>query len=98
MIKHKKIYIDYFGYDVGDRIICEVCEYNYNNGDGVLNEAVEIHHISPRGLGGSKLKDYPENLMAVCREHHNKAERDEEFNKLCKIIHLKKVIKHIEDE
>tara|TARA_R100001086_G_scaffold242329_2_gene169961 strand:+ start:347 stop:649 length:303 start_codon:yes stop_codon:yes gene_type:complete len=98
MIKHKKIYIDYFGYDVGDRIICEVCEYNYNNGDGVLNEAVEIHHISPRGLGGSKLKDYPENLMAICREHHNKAERDKEFNKLCKIIHLKKVIKHIEDE
>ena len=104
MIKHKKIYIDYFGYDVGDIIICEVCQYYFDNmrelnrDFAVLNEAVDIHHISPRGLGGSKLKDYPENLMAICREHLNKAERDKEFNKLCKIIHLKNIIKHIEDE
>ena len=47
MKKHTKIYLDYFGYDAGDFIACEVCK----------NKAVDIHHIEPRGMGGSKTKE-----------------------------------------
>lgn len=30
---------------------------------------LDLHHIIPRGMGG---KDEPENLMALCRDCHNK--------------------------
>ena len=35
---------------------------------------MDIHHIEPRGAGGSKAKDYIENLMSLCRSCHNRAE------------------------
>lgn len=60
MRKHTKIYMDYFGYDISDFIPCEVCGKN----------AVDINHIVARGMGGSKTKDNIENLMAMCRQHH----------------------------
>jgi predicted restriction endonuclease len=31
---------------------------------------VDIHHIEARGMGGSKHADRIENLMALCRKHH----------------------------
>lgn len=62
MVKHKKIYLDYFGYDEGDYIPCEVCN----------SPAVDIHHIKARGMGGSKTKDVIENLMGLCRTCHVK--------------------------
>ena len=105
MINHKKIYCNYFGYDVGDVIICEVCKYNceqpfaFSLGlPAVLKEAVDIHHIIPRGMGGSKLRDYPENLIALCRECHEEVERCKEKNKRCYVIHLKNIIKKIEED
>ena len=101
MENHKKIYCNYFGYDVGDTIKCEVCLYDLHlpfSEKTKVRVAVDIHHISPRGMGGSKLKDYPENLMALCREHHLQAELSKDFNKRCKVIHLKNIIKKIEDE
>jgi 5-methylcytosine-specific restriction endonuclease McrA len=60
MKPHTKIYMNYFGYDTSDFIPCEVCG----------SQAVDIHHIKPRGIGGSKTKDTIENLMALCRKHH----------------------------
>jgi predicted restriction endonuclease len=33
-------------------------------------QAVDIHHIEARGMGGSKHADRIENLMALCRKHH----------------------------
>jgi hypothetical protein len=60
MKQHTKIYFDYFGYDVTDFIPCEICE----------KKAIDINHIKPRGMGGSKKADNIENLMAVCRECH----------------------------
>jgi hypothetical protein len=62
MQKHTKIYIEFFGYDTSDFIECEVCG----------SRAVDIHHIDARGMGGSQLKDFIENLMALCRSCHNK--------------------------
>lgn len=62
MKKHTEIYMDYFGYDKTDFIPCEVCE----------SQSVDIHHIKPRGMGGSKTKDVIENLQALCRPCHIK--------------------------
>ena len=60
MKRHTKIYMAYFGYVLDDFIPCEVCGSRAN----------DIHHIENRGSGGSRTKDYIENLMAVCRPCH----------------------------
>tara|TARA_R110002012_G_scaffold13629_1_gene57916 strand:- start:14860 stop:15114 length:255 start_codon:yes stop_codon:yes gene_type:complete len=60
MNNHTKIYCDFFNYDEGDFIPCEICK----------RKAVDIHHIDSRGMGGSKKKDTIKNLMAVCRNCH----------------------------
>jgi len=60
MKTHTKIYLKHFGYDVSDRILCEVCNA----------VAVDIHHIRSRGMGGSSGANDISNLMAVCRECH----------------------------
>jgi len=60
MKSYTKIYMDYFGYDTSDFISCEVCG----------NQAVDINHIIPRGMGGTNKPDEMKNLMAVCRKCH----------------------------
>ncbi len=60
MRKHTQIYLQGMGYKKTDFIPCEVCG----------RQAVDIHHIKARGMGGSKDKDEIENLMAVCRSCH----------------------------
>ena len=60
MKKHTKVYLDGMGYSTTDWIPCEVCQ----------SQAVDIHHIEARGMGGSKEADTIENLMALCRKCH----------------------------
>jgi predicted restriction endonuclease len=62
MKNHVKIYLDYFGYDISDTILCEICGA----------KAVDIHHIEARSMGGNPKgdKDTIENLMALCRKDH----------------------------
>jgi hypothetical protein len=60
MKNHVKKYFEYFGYDKNSFIECEVCGA----------KAVDIHHIERRGMGGSKSADRIENIMALCRKHH----------------------------
>lgn len=60
MKKYVLNYLNWFNYDLSDFIPCEVCGA----------QAVDIHHIDCRGMGGSKHKDNIENLMAVCRKCH----------------------------
>jgi hypothetical protein len=79
MQKHTKIYINHFGYTLADFIPCEICG----------GQATDIHHIEPKGMGGSKTKDYIENLIAVCRDDHNRCHDSKEFNETAKNIHLK---------
>ena len=69
----------HFGYGIQDFIPCTTCG----------SRAVDIHHIERRGMGGSKTKDIIENLAALCRKCHNKAESSKEFNKKVKEKHLK---------
>ena len=52
--------------------LCEMCEK-----DGKVNEAVEVHHITPISYAESELEmkelGYnPNNLMALCKECHHK--------------------------
>ena len=66
MKPHTKNYFDYYGidYDIAtgyhDYIDCEVCR----------KQAVDIHHIQPKGSGGS---DQVQNIIALCRDCHTKA-------------------------
>lgn len=78
MQKHTKIYLEYYGYDETDFIGCECCG----------KPAVDIHHLIAKGMGGSKTKDYIENLIAVCRKCHEKCHKSPIFNCNAKEIHL----------
>lgn len=63
MKRHVSIYLDHFGYTIADWIPCEIPDCG--------QRAVDIHHIHARGMGGSDERDRIENLMALCREHHD---------------------------
>ena len=60
MKNHTKVYLKGMGYTTTEWIGCEVCG----------GTAVDIHHIESRGMGGSKIADTIENLMALCRNCH----------------------------
>ena len=62
------------------------------------NQAQDTHHLSPRGMGGYKCADYIENLAALCREHHLKAEHDLKSNDQVKIHLLNQVIKQAKSD
>ena len=79
MKKYIKIYMDYHDYVLDDVILCSAC--------GTV--AVDIHHLEGRKMGGSKNKDFIENLIALCRRCHIKAETDKVFNN-----QLKELNKH----
>lgn len=81
MKKHVKIYLDYFGYDVNSFIDCEVCG----------SKAVDIHHIEPRGMGGSKTKDVITNLQALCRACHIEMGDKKQYKEFLKERHLIKL-------
>lgn len=80
--KHKKIYLDFFKYKEGDYVPCECCS----------KPATDIHHISPRGMGGDPQgkKDVIENLVGLCRACHDQT-RDAKFNDQVKKNHLLRV-------
>ena len=80
MKKHVKIYMDYHDYVLDDVILCSAC--------GTV--AVDIHHLEGRKIGGSKKKDFIENLIALCRRCHIKAETDKNFNNQLKELNKKK--------
>jgi len=82
MKKHTKIYMKHHNYDISDWIACEHCGAT----------AVDIHHIDGRGLGGDPKGQLNklENLIALCRTCHIKAETNKEFNYTLKIQNLKK--------
>tara|TARA_B100000029_G_scaffold6331_1_gene6855 strand:- start:236 stop:511 length:276 start_codon:yes stop_codon:yes gene_type:complete len=78
MKNHVRVYLKFWGYAVSslsqEKIPCDYCQK--------LN--TEVHHISKRGSGGSKKKDTPENLVALCRTCHTMADHNKEFNDMVK--------------
>jgi 5-methylcytosine-specific restriction endonuclease McrA len=83
MKKHTKTYLNYFGYDTTDFIPCEICG----------NQAVDIHHIEARGMGGNPKgdKDEIDNLMAVCRNCHEEFGDRAEHKHMLKVVHKVKM-------
>ena len=61
-------------------------------------EGTDIHHLSSRGMSGSKCKDYIENLICLCRSCHNKCHKDKEFNTKTRIINLRNIADKLESE
>jgi ribosome-binding protein aMBF1 (putative translation factor) len=78
---HTKIYLNHFGYDVSDFIPCEICG----------KQAVDIHHIDCKGMGGSKQKDVIDNIMAVCRNCHIKFGDKKQFKEYLIEVHKNKL-------
>lgn len=69
MQKHHKVYTEYFPSHTG-YYSCEICG----------KKAEDIHHIKRRSEFGKKTKDQQdqiENLIALCRDCHNKAHANE---------------------
>ena len=94
MAKHKEIYIEFFQIGEQDYIPCEC---------GCGKRAVDVHHISKRGMGGSKYKDMIFNLAGLARDCHTKADKDILFNERIREMHERKVVayalanpKHVE--
>lgn len=81
MKKYTRTYLNYFGYDETDFIPCEVCN----------KQAVDIHHIQAKGIGGSKTKDNIENIMALCRECHIKYGDKKQYKEFLTDIHATKI-------
>jgi len=70
--------MDFFGYQISCWMPCEICG----------NQAVDLHHIEARGMGGSDTKDNIENLMALCRGHHVKFGDKKQHKEMLKEVHL----------
>ena len=79
MQKHTQIYLQGMGYKTTDFIPCEVCG----------SQAVDIHHINARGMGGSKTADVIENLMGLCRKCHIEYGDKKQYKEFLKETHLK---------
>lgn len=78
--------MDYFGFDTGDFIPCEICG----------KTAQDINHIDARGMGGNPNgdKDVIENLQAVCRPCHVNIGDKSELKEKLKYDHLKYMEKY----
>lgn len=74
MKPHVRIYLRHFGYGETEFIPCEICG----------SKAVDVHHINGRCKGCDTIQ----NLMALCRDCHNKAEREEIKPEEFQFIHL----------
>jgi len=64
-MNYKKIFYKFWKIGEQDNVICDYCKCRL---------AVDIHHIKYRSQGG---KDEVENLIALCREDHEKAHKKE---------------------
>ena len=80
MQKHVKLYMKHYDYGEQDFVPCEHCG----------SKSVDIHHIDPKGMGGSKTKDYVENLIALCRKCHDMAHNEELTKGDLMLLHRRK--------
>ena len=78
MKPYKKLYLDFFGYDCGDYIPSEV--------SGL--PGTDYHHLQHKGMGGSKSKDFIENISCLTRKEHDRCHNDKDYNHEVQIRHL----------
>lgn len=72
----------FFGYSVGDFMPCEYCG----------GPIVDIHHLVPKSIAPKHKVNLITNLMGLCREHHDRAHREVEFNNELKEVHRRKLL------
>lgn len=84
MKKHTEIYYDYFGFDPGDYVPCEISG----------RPAVDVSHNDPRGMGGSpkNTKDTPENLMGLSRVWHDFLEANPKYYWWFQLVHFQYMV------
>ena len=82
MKKHTKLYFDFFGIDYDPVSGWHNCRSEISG-----LPAQDINHIECRGMGGSKTKDYIENLMALTREEHIKYGDKKQYIEYLKEVH-----------
>ena len=82
MKKYTRLYLDFFGFQIPEDCVCEIPDCNL--------PAVDINHINARGMGGNPKgdKDQIENLMAMCRNHHNKFGDSPQHKPMMVEVHL----------
>ena len=88
MKKHVRVYLKFWGYADSsfsqEQVLCDGCEAKFAN---------DVHHLSRRGSGGSKKKDTPQNLVALCRNCHILCDGFKEYNEKVKDKLEKKIKK-----
>tara|TARA_X000001382_G_scaffold47943_2_gene32457 strand:+ start:624 stop:899 length:276 start_codon:yes stop_codon:yes gene_type:complete len=88
MQTYTKTYLTAYGLKDVSECYCDMC------GD----MGTSIHHIDNKGSGGSKHKDFLENLICVCLSCHELAHNNRKFNRDCKIKILEKVLDKVKRE
>jgi hypothetical protein len=81
MTNHLKVYCAGLSIEP-EEVVCEL------TGRPAAMGGVDIHHIEPRGMGGSKSKDYLENLMAVDRRLHDFVENNPKYQHWYRLVHF----------
>lgn len=84
--KHKKVYLDFFGFKVATDCFCEIPHCG--------RIAVDVHHIECRGIGGTTAVEDINNLMGLCREHHLEYGDKKQWKEFLQIVHEKFIKKH----
>lgn len=79
MKSHIQIYLNYFDLGLQDIITCECCT-KQGRVDG---SGFDLHHIWGRG----KDKDVIQNLMLLCRRHHEMAHNGKVTKSELQLIH-----------
>lgn len=82
MTPHVRTYMKYFGYKIQSDIMCEYCG----------SPANDVHHLQPRSIAPKHKVNLITNLMGLCREHHERAHREVEFNNALKEVHRRKLL------
>ena len=75
MVGYKREYLQHFSHGLQDFVGCEECGCR----------ATDIHHLTPRSLGGENTVD---NLMALCRTHHETAHASKQYNEQLRQKHI----------
>jgi len=94
MKKHTKIWLESRGHYLPNMIsddlnvLCEYCNRRL---------VVDVNHIRPRGMGGRRGKDVPENLIGVCRWCHNEFEakrisKEQMLKKVEEVLYNRRII------
>ena len=93
MKKHTKIFMQFWNPEltISQTYQCFGC----NSWEGT-----DIHHLSSRGMGGSKndAKNYVENLICLCRSCHIRCHSDKNYNVQVRVNTLRLIADHLEGQ